>query len=336
MRRLASILFIAALSLLIIALSAWAALALWYRLPIPEWKRGLAAVAFAIIGAGAIVMVLRGRLLVSSVAFGLVFIGVVVWWTTIAPPNVADWSPDVARQVTGRIEGNYLTLDGVRNFEWRSDTDFTERWETRAYDLGALRSVDLFMSYWSGPLMAHMMLSFGFEDGSHLVWSMEVRRRRGGEFSPVADLFKANPLVIIAAEERDVIGVRSNVRGEDVQIYRMKVPTSVARGLFVAYVNDANELAREPRWYNSITTNCTTAIVAMMRALGDVIPFDWRLYVNGYVPEYLYDRGALDTSVPMAILREKSHIDERAKQVGLTSAFSSAIREDVPSANDTK
>jgi hypothetical protein len=336
LRRLASILFIAALSLLIIALSAWAALALWYRLPMPEWKRGLAAVAFAIIGAGTIAMVLRGRSLVPPVAFGLVFIGVVVWWTTIAPPNVADWSPDVARQVTGRIEGNHLTLDGVRNFEWRSDTDFTEHWETRDYDLGALRSVDLFMSYWSGPLMAHMMLSFGFEDGSHLVWSMEVRRRRGGAFSPIADLFKANPLVIIAAEERDVIGVRSNVRGEDVQIYRMKVPTAVARSLFVAYVNDANDLAREPRWYNSITTNCTTAIVAMMRALGDVIPFDWRLYVNGYVPEYLYDRGALDTSLPMALLRQKSHIDERAKRVGLTSEFSSAIREDLPSANDTK
>lgn len=316
--------------MLIIALSAWAALALWYRLPLTEWERALLSVAFASMGACAIATIVRGSSLIPTIVFGLLFTVVLVWWTTIAPPKVADWSPDVARQVTGSIEGNHLMLNGVRNFEWRSDTDFTERWETREYDLGKLRSVDLFMSYWSGPLMAHMMLSFGFEDSSHLVWSMEVRRRRGGEFSPVADLFKANPLVIIAAEESDVIGVRSNVRGEDVQIYRMKVPADVARGLLVAYVNDANDLAREPRWYNSITTNCTTAVVAMMRALGDIIPFDWRLYVNGYVPDYLYDRGALDTSVPMATLRRRSHIDERARRAGLTSAFSSAIREDVP------
>jgi hypothetical protein len=336
LRRLSHILLTALLALLIMLLCAWSVLALWYRLPLPEWGRGLAAAALGIVGICTVAALVQGRWLLSTLAFAVPFVAVVAWWSTITPPAVADWSPDVARQVTGKVAGDGLTLDGVRNFDWRSDTDFTERWETRDYDLRKLESVDLFMSYWSGPLMAHMMLSFGFEDGNHLVWSMEVRRRRGGEFSPIADLFKSNPLVIVAAEERDVIGVRSNVRGEDVQLYRMKVPAQVARGLLLAYVDDANRLANQPRWYNSITTNCTTAVVAMMRASGDVIPFDWRLYVNGYVPDYLYDRGALDTNVGMSELRQRSHIDDRAKRAGLTPQFSETIRDDMPSADVTK
>ncbi|TDQ12786.1 uncharacterized protein DUF4105, partial [Phyllobacterium brassicacearum] len=98
------------------------------------------------------------------------------------------------------------------DFEWRSKTDFTERWATRTYDLTKLQTVDLFMSYWGNPNIAHVMLSFGFEGGDYIAWSIEVRRRIGGEFSPVADLFKSDPLVIIASDERDVVGVRSNFR----------------------------------------------------------------------------------------------------------------------------
>jgi hypothetical protein len=193
----------------------------------------------------------------------------------------------------------------------------------------------MFMSYWAGPEMAHVIMSFGFEGGDYLAWSIEVRRQNGGKFSPVADLFKTNPLVIIAADERDVVGVRSNVRGEDVQIYRLKAPPNVARILLLEYVVDANSLSKAPEFYNSITTNCTTTIVKMMRAVGDVVPFDWRLIVNGYLPEYAYGRGALDTRLPLSELTKLGHIDKRAREAGLSSPdFSRLIRVGVPSPHD--
>jgi hypothetical protein len=159
---------------------------------------------------------------------------------------------------------------------------------------------------------------------------VEVRRSVGGEFSPVADLFKSNPLVIIAADERDVVGVRTNVRGEDVQLFRLKASPEQARALLLQYVVDANQLATKPEFYNSITTNCTTTVAKMMRAVGDKVPFDWRLIANGYLPDYAYDRGALDTRLPMSTLRTMAHIDDRARAAGLSPDFSEAIRVGVP------
>jgi len=318
-------------AILLAVAAAWASLALWYRLPVSEFTRGFIAGLFALVGLLTVAALFGRWRLKALLVFAVAFAVVLIWWRTIKPVEDGSWAPDVARQVTGEFHGDLLTLTNVRNFEWHSSTEFVEGWTTRTYDMRKLRTVDLFMSYWAGPEIAHVIFSFGFEGGEQLPWSVEVRRRVGGAFSPLADLFKSNPLVIIAADERDVVGVRSNFRSEDVQIYRLKASPDQARALLREYVTDANALATTPLFYNSLTTNCTTTVVKMMRVVGDSIPFDWRLIVNGYLPEYAYDRGAVDTSVSLAELRNASHIDQRARDDGLSPNFSKAIRLGVPS-----
>jgi hypothetical protein len=202
------------------------------------------------------------------------------------------------------------------------------QWLTRRYDLSKLRTLDLFMSYWAGPEMAHVILSFGFEDGAQLAWSIEVRRSKGGAFSPLADLFKSDPLVILATDERDVVRARSNIRGEDVRLYRLRTPPEAARALLLEYVDDSNALAVAPAFYNSISTNCTTTVVKLIRA---AVPFDWRLIVDGYLPCYLYDRGAVDTHITLDELTALAHIDARAKAADQSPEFSRLIRVGVPS-----
>ena len=319
------------LALAIGLVALWGALALWYRLPAPEAARYGAAGLFALFGLITIAALFSRFRTLALVLFVAVFVGLILWWRTILPPAQGDWAPDVARQVTGIVADNKLTLTNLRDFEWRSDADFTERWATRTYDLSKLRTVDLFMSYWAGPEMAHTILSFGFEGGQYLAWSIEVRRLRTGEYSPLADLFKTDPLVIIAADERDVVRVRSNVRKEDVQLYRLAVSPERARALLLEYVADANALAETPQFYNSIATNCTTTIIKMMRVVGASMPFDWRFIVNGYLPDYAYARGALDTNTRLAELKSLAHIDKRANEAANSSDFSKAIRMGVPS-----
>ncbi len=322
--------FLVLLSLAIALSSAWAVLALWYRLPLaPGLRLGL-AVGFALLGLAVICGLFRPRRLRALATYCLALAAVLTWWISLTPPASRDWAPDVARQVTGEIKGSQLTLTNLRNFTWRSPTDFDPHWEQRHYDLDTLDTVDLFMSYWAGKTIAHMIVSFGFANGEQIAWSVEVRRQKDGAFSPLADMFKSNTLAIIAADERDLVGTRTNARGEDVQLYRLNTGPKQARALLLQYVAASNQLAETPRWYNSLSTNCTTVVFQLIRTILGEVPLDWRVMANGYLPEYAYDMGVLATALPLSELTEKGRITARAQAHGIAADYSRMIRQGVP------
>ena len=322
--------FIGVIILLVAALTIWGTLALWFRLPGQETLRMILASAFALLGLTTIAAQFGRRPTRSLAVYAFAFTAIVIWWSSIQPPGDGNWSPEVARQVTGVIDGDTMTLTNVREFEWRSETEATENWTARTYNLSQIQSTDLFMSYWDGPNIAHFILSFGFEDGEYLAWSIQVRRQIGGGFSPIGDFFKQNTMVIIASEEQDVVGVRSNIRGEDVRVFRVAATPEVRRHLIEKLVASSNALSEQPEFFNSLTSNCATTVVEMLRDIDVDVPFDWRLIVNGYLPGLVYDRDALDTRLPMSELRERGKIMSRAQAVGLTDDYSDAIRVGVP------
>lgn len=328
--QLKKFIFTTFLVLLLAGLSVWGGLALWFRLPLPEVARMIAGSGFALLGLSTIAAQFGKHQTRSLAIYAFAFTVVFIWWASIKPPVDGNWSPEVARQVTGVIDGDILTLTNMREFEWRSEDAKSEIWTTKTYDLSTIRSTDMFMSYWAGPEMAHMIMSFGFEDGEYLAWSVEVRRQVAHKFSPIEDFFKTNTLAIVASTEQDVIGVRSNVRGQDVRLFRLNTPPNLARHLIEEFVRDANALAQQPEFFNSLTTNCTTTVAKMLKAIDINVPFDWRLIANGYLPDMIYEHGALDTRVPLAQLRELGAIAPRAKAAGLTDGFSAAIRQGVP------
>jgi hypothetical protein len=327
---LGKFIFTTLLIVVLAALTIWGGLALWFRLPGSDILRMVVISGFGLLGLTTMAAQFGQSPARSIVVYAFAFTALVLWWNAIEAPSDGNWEADVARQVTGEINGDSLTLANVREFKWRSEEDKTEIWTNRTFDLSKVTSTDMFMSYWSGPYIAHMILSFGFESGEYLAWSVEVRRQVGGGFAPISDFFKTNPMVIVASVEQDVIGVRSNIRGEDVQIFRVGMAPELSRQLIEEYVRDANALAEKPKFFNSLTSNCATTVVKLLRATGVEIPFDWRLIVNGYLPDLVYDRGALDTRVSMEELRQSGKILLRAQAVGLSDGFAKAIRAGVP------
>lgn len=251
------------------------------------------------------------------VAGGLVaMLALLAWWGTIAPQADRDWAPEVAQLVQVEVDPtqpSVVHLRNVRNFSWRSDTDFTPRWETRSYNLDQLESVDVALSYWMGPAIAHTLVSFGFQDGQHVVFSIEIRKEAHEQFDPLAGFFKQYEMALVAADERDILAVRTNVRGEQVHLYRVNMEPEAMRELFMAYARQSSQLAFAPRFYHTLTANCTTIVWQLARRIGQPLPIDWRLLASGYLPEYLRDVGGLESMHPLETLRAAGQITARAQ-----------------------
>ena len=142
--------------------------------------------------------------------------------------------------------------------------------------------------------------------------------------------FRQFELYYVAADERDVIGVRTNHRDEQVFLYRLRTPVPMARALLVDYLRVMNRLAIQPRWYNALSHNCTTTIRRHVQHVAPRNPFSWKILVNGFIDELGYDRGTIDTSLPFEELRRRSDITAKARAAGNDPAFSSLIREGLP------
>jgi len=308
----------------------WAALALWIDGPAP---RPLAAVLTAAVTGGCLFALIWIRPFARAAAgVILALLLVYTWWLSIPPRNDRDWMPDVARLAHVNFDGNRVTIENVRNFDYSSETDFTERWEERAYDLDQVIGVDLFLSFWGPTLIAHTIASWEFADGRHLAISIETRKEKGESYSALRGFFRQYELYYVVADERDVVGVRTNFRGERVYLYRMRMRPDRARALLVDYLQEVNRLVEQPKWYNALSHNCTTTIRHHAQQVAAGRPFDWRILANGYLDELGYERGQIDTSLPFAELRKRSDITERARAAGNAPDFSARIRVGLPGA----
>lgn len=310
---------------------AVAALALWLKLPAGAVVRGGTAATLVVLALAASWSVLTARAWLRCVAFVAALVCVGVWWSTLQPSNERDWLADVARTPTAEFDGDVVTIHDLRNFDYRTETDYDERWETRTYDLSKITGIGLFLSHWSSPAIAHTIVSWEFADSAPLAISIETRKEKGESYSSVRGFFREYELYYVVADERDLVRLRTNYRGEQVFLYRVKMPPETARALLVDYLEEATRLATRPRWYNAATHNCTTSIRRHVMHVVGRNPFDWRILVNGYLDELMYERGTIDTNLPFPELKALSDITSRAKAADQSPDFSERIREGLPS-----
>ncbi len=314
--------------LLVLIGVAWAFGAFWFDLPFAQLRR-VVAVLFA---GGA----LAGLIFVrpwwrAQLAVAVAVASVAAWWFTIQPTNDRDWQPDVAQTAYAEIEGDRVVIHNFRNFHYRSKTDYDQRWETRTVHLSNLRGIDFFTDFWGSKFICHTFLSFDFGPDGYVCASIETRKVIGQSYSAIRGFYRQFELTYIIGDERDIVGIRTNFRLEDIRLYHLqKVPPHEAVKLFLSYMKSTNALREKPEWYNALTTNCTTNIRHNIKDIGVAHRWDWQILINGFIAERAYELGAIDTSLPLAELRQVSLIDARARANGDAPDFSARIREGLP------
>ena len=310
-----------------VALIAWATLAIYYsNLPWAGMRLGLAG-AFAAFAIWALWLSRQRRM---SVAFIVLYLGVVAWWIAIPPSHDREWRPEVAVMPRAVIDGDRVRITGVRNFDYRTRNDFTVRYEEREVLLSHLTGVDFYVSYWSEGLVGHTFLSFIFDNAPPLSISIETRPEVGEGFNPIASLFKQFELIYVVGDERDIVGVRTNHRLETVYLYRLNASPDKVRELLLVYLERINELADRPEFYHLLSNSCTINIIRYLNAAGRKGRFDIRHLFNGLIDSYLYHSGRVDTTLPFDELRRRSLINEAAQAADDAPDFSQRIRASLP------
>ncbi len=331
LRRMGKAFFILLWAFVILCTAAWSVMFLLFSPLESDLLRRVLAGVF-VIGTllAFIVFTKRWR---TTLAYLVVFAGLVAWYYSIAPSNDRDWATEVSKLASADINGNLVTIRNIRNFDYRSVKDFTPAWYDRTFDLDKLRSVDMMIITWGSKAIAHVIVSFGFEGDQYVAFSIEMRDLKGQKHSMLRSFFRNYELTYVVADERDVVRVRTNYREphEQVHLFRTRMPVENARKLFMSYVEEVDRLSREPAWYNALEDNCTTGVLQRIhQAYKGRARYNWKILLPGYAGEYAYDCGMLDSSMPFAELNERCLINARAEAADKAPDFSKRIREGVP------
>jgi hypothetical protein len=312
--------------LVLLLMTGWAGFAVWLAPLTPVFR--FTAVVLCTVGILLPPLFLhRWRGLAVSSLF---FMFILVWFFSLTPSNDKDWQPDLAVLPWSEINGSEVTVHNIRNCDYRTETDFSCNYYDRTFDLANLQTLDLFLVYWGSPNIAHTMLSFGFENGGNVCFSIETRKEKGEEYSAIKGFFRQYEKIYVVADERDVVRLRTNFRHEDVYLYRLQVKPEIIRKVFVDYLQEVNRLKAHPEWYNALTGNCTTSIRQHTVPYNPDARLDWRMIVNGYIDEMIYERGFLSHSLPFPELKQKSYINKKAQVADHAPDFSRRIREGLP------
>ena len=309
-------------------MAGWSMLAIYYS-NLPATARSVVAVLFGLAAVSALMFIRPLRRGVLAIVGG--FVLVVVLWLAIPPSNSRDWQPDVRVLPYATLEGSKVTIHNIRNCDYRTETDYDVHLDDRTYDLDKLRTADLFIVYWGSPLICHTMLSFGFEGDRYVCISIETRKEVGEDYSAIKGFFRQFELTYVVADERDLVRLRTDYRrGEEVYLYRLKARPELVREVFLDYLKSVNSLKDRPEWYNALTSNCTSNIRGHTKPYAQKSRWSWKLVVNGFIDEMIYDNAAMDRSLPFAELKARSHINARAREADKDPAFSIRIREGLP------
>jgi hypothetical protein len=268
----------------------------------------------------------RALLALASAAAAALAVAAVV----VRPRNDRPWVVQQARLPAVTFNGNIATVSGVRDFRYSSPERFVPAYDERRYDLDKLVSASFvltpFSATWRGP--AHSFVTFAFADSQFVSISVEARREEGETYGPAAGLLRQYELIYVIGDERDVIGQRASFGPYPVYLYPIRAPRERVRAVFVEMLRRADGLRTQPEFYNTLTNNCTSNVIAHVNHVAaHEIPGGIRTILPGYTDAVALELGLIDTDLDLARARDRFLINARARRAANAPDFSLRIRD---------
>ena len=299
-----------------------------------NYESGLGGEPLQILGFSLVESILiLATLVLTSICFRLFY----VWYTRIRPrkPSTnSDWNTDCEFQSSAIIEEHHITFSKVRNFTWRTTRDRDEEWDENVkFDLREIKDVWFIVDHFHKIHgLAHTFLSVEFNDGRCISFSFEARREKGVRYHPWKGMWRAYELYLLVGYEKDLLGLRTNARGNKDYLFRAVTPPGKDRQLLMAIGQKMNQLTENAEWYHSLFTTCNTSIVEVVNKITPGrIPFVWRNFLPGYTPKAAFKLGLIEDWGGLENTLELARVDELAKSWNETDDYSEFIRRNMPS-----
>lgn len=317
-------------AIILFLISLWVAAISYFSPALPVNLKGIVSLVIFVF---LIWLYLSRKYRIVAFALWLLLIAAVLsFYLQLEPSNNRTWESSVAKMPSTSVKGNLVTIGGIRNFNYRTETDYDRNYSSETFDLNKIASVDLIVSYWSSKHIAHVMTSFGFDDGKYVNISIETRKEATEQYSAIKGFFRNYELIYVVSDERDVIGLRTKFRKPSEKVYLLRLATSRVRArlLFEEFLKEIGQLQKQPDFYDTLLTNCTTQVFWHSHVNNPLLRFNWKVLLSGHVPEYLYEGGALDSTLPFEELMQRSLVNEAANLHLDSAHFSELIRTSVP------
>lgn len=254
-----------------------------------------------------------------------------IWHYSQKPPLNADWPETYSILPASEVNGNLLTIKNVRNFRYNPDESVAKvAYYDRTYNLDDL--VKVWYIYEPFGYAAHSFLSFEFKNDIFVTISIEAKTTKEQKYDAWVGLLRSYPLIYVVADENDAVLMRANIRKNQVILYPTTVSAEAGKKLLLELLKETNELYFQPKWYNTVTANCTTLIGDHINNVwpNTIKPYEyWELIIAGYADDLAYNKKWIDTNLSLKEAKQYFNISEKSKSLGDVPNYSRLIREGI-------
>ncbi len=257
-------------------------------------------------------------------AFVLIGTGVMIGWQlSLTPSHERNWQEHYARTPDAEVMDSVVRLRNVRNWS-HDESGVTGRVWLDEVEIDPTEIVQVWfaLSALSGSAsIGHSFLSFELADGQAYTFSIEARREEGEDYSVLLGMLRQYELWYGWGTEQDFFGVSLILLERPLELYPLDLTAEQRARLFVAAARATHEVAEQPRFYNTLTANCTNLLAKAINAQAPgTIPYHPAWNLPGFAPAFLARQGFIaDTDI--ATLRERHRFAQASP------AIRSAVRE---------
>lgn len=243
----------------------------------------------------------------------LVLIGYV---KQMQPRTDRNWDPEFAKLPRVSLDGNMVTITNIRNWTFNETGVTGEEYFTETYDIDELEQVWFVVEpFILSDLVAHTYFTFDFNGHEPVSFSIEARREEDEEYSGVSGLFNQYELMYLWGTERDLLYRRAVYLDHDVYMYPLQLSAEQEQALFWMLAKETQGIAENPRFYNTITSNCTNELARIVNEMRPhTVPVHLSYLLTGLADQYLYRLGYIPSDQPFDQIRQQFKIDEFVEQ----------------------